>query len=314
MMAVTSSIGPGATNLLTAAALAHVNRLPVLLLPGDIFVLNQGPNGALPSYWQRPKPVITIRGIRGPAVPVQNPTAIPPPPSDRWWRPLDAARRVTHQPVLDGPPRYATFLYPPAQPDRQHWYVRRLAQFTAPGPRTDGPEAQALFVFPRVQPQNWTRELLVSRLVVTPQLLGVFSAPAVAQTYLYPPGQPLRAQWYVPRTPSEQVPAPLLIQQGATDTATVPIPTVGGSAHTYGLWRAQPIDPSLMGVVWSAAPVEVPFVLAPADACDTFTVAAEPGAFTVRAEVGALFVPADKGSFTVGAEPGSFTVPGCFTE
>ncbi|WP_395826949.1 3D-(3,5/4)-trihydroxycyclohexane-1,2-dione acylhydrolase (decyclizing) [Collimonas sp.] len=38
MMAVTSSIGPGATNLLTAAALAHVNRLPVLLLPGDIFV------------------------------------------------------------------------------------------------------------------------------------------------------------------------------------------------------------------------------------------------------------------------------------
>nr|WP_240648361.1 3D-(3,5/4)-trihydroxycyclohexane-1,2-dione acylhydrolase (decyclizing) [Pararobbsia silviterrae] len=38
MMAVTTSIGPGATNLVTAAALAHVNRLPVLLLPGDIFV------------------------------------------------------------------------------------------------------------------------------------------------------------------------------------------------------------------------------------------------------------------------------------
>lgn len=38
MMAVTSSIGPGATNLLTAAALAHVNRLPVLLLPGDVFI------------------------------------------------------------------------------------------------------------------------------------------------------------------------------------------------------------------------------------------------------------------------------------
>ena len=38
MLAVTSSIGPGATNLLTAAALAHVNRLPVLLLPGDVFV------------------------------------------------------------------------------------------------------------------------------------------------------------------------------------------------------------------------------------------------------------------------------------
>ena len=37
MMAVTSSIGPGATNMVTAAALAHVNRLPVLFLPGDVF-------------------------------------------------------------------------------------------------------------------------------------------------------------------------------------------------------------------------------------------------------------------------------------
>ncbi len=38
MMACTTSIGPGATNLLTAAATAHVNRLPVLFLPGDVFV------------------------------------------------------------------------------------------------------------------------------------------------------------------------------------------------------------------------------------------------------------------------------------
>jgi len=37
MMAVTSSIGPGATNMVTAAATAHVNRLPLLLLPGDVF-------------------------------------------------------------------------------------------------------------------------------------------------------------------------------------------------------------------------------------------------------------------------------------
>jgi 3D-(3,5/4)-trihydroxycyclohexane-1,2-dione acylhydrolase (decyclizing) len=37
IMAVTTSIGPGATNLVTAAALAHVNRLPLLLLPGDIY-------------------------------------------------------------------------------------------------------------------------------------------------------------------------------------------------------------------------------------------------------------------------------------
>jgi 3D-(3,5/4)-trihydroxycyclohexane-1,2-dione acylhydrolase (decyclizing) len=38
VMACTTSIGPGATNMVTAAALAHVNRLPVLLLPGDVFV------------------------------------------------------------------------------------------------------------------------------------------------------------------------------------------------------------------------------------------------------------------------------------
>jgi 3D-(3,5/4)-trihydroxycyclohexane-1,2-dione acylhydrolase (decyclizing) len=35
--ACTSSIGPGATNMITGAALATINRLPVLLLPGDIF-------------------------------------------------------------------------------------------------------------------------------------------------------------------------------------------------------------------------------------------------------------------------------------
>lgn len=36
-MACTTSIGPGATNMVTAAALAHANRLPVLFLPGDVF-------------------------------------------------------------------------------------------------------------------------------------------------------------------------------------------------------------------------------------------------------------------------------------
>ena len=36
-LACTTSIGPGATNMITGAAAATVNRLPVLLLPGDIF-------------------------------------------------------------------------------------------------------------------------------------------------------------------------------------------------------------------------------------------------------------------------------------
>jgi 3D-(3,5/4)-trihydroxycyclohexane-1,2-dione acylhydrolase (decyclizing) len=44
--AVTSSIGPGATNMVTAAALAHANRLPVLLIPGDVFA-NRRPDPVL---------------------------------------------------------------------------------------------------------------------------------------------------------------------------------------------------------------------------------------------------------------------------
>jgi len=36
-MACTTSIGPGALNMVTAAAVAHVDRLPLLLLPGDVF-------------------------------------------------------------------------------------------------------------------------------------------------------------------------------------------------------------------------------------------------------------------------------------
>ena len=36
-LACTTSIGPGATNMITGAAAATINRLPVLLLPGDIF-------------------------------------------------------------------------------------------------------------------------------------------------------------------------------------------------------------------------------------------------------------------------------------
>ncbi len=45
-MACTTSIGPGATNLVTAAALAHANRLPVLFLPGDVFA-NRRPDPVL---------------------------------------------------------------------------------------------------------------------------------------------------------------------------------------------------------------------------------------------------------------------------
>src|ERR687895_1788321 len=45
-LACTSSIGPGATNMITGAALATINRLPVLLLPGDVFA-SRGPDPVL---------------------------------------------------------------------------------------------------------------------------------------------------------------------------------------------------------------------------------------------------------------------------
>jgi 3D-(3,5/4)-trihydroxycyclohexane-1,2-dione acylhydrolase (decyclizing) len=45
-MMVTTSIGPGALNMVTACALAHVNRLPVLLVPGDVFA-NRAPDPVL---------------------------------------------------------------------------------------------------------------------------------------------------------------------------------------------------------------------------------------------------------------------------
>lgn len=45
-MACTSSIGPGALNMVTAAGVAHVNRIPVLFLPGEIFA-NRAPDPVL---------------------------------------------------------------------------------------------------------------------------------------------------------------------------------------------------------------------------------------------------------------------------
>jgi len=58
MLACTTSVGPGATNLVTAAAVAHVNRLPVLLLPGDVFA-NRRPEPVLQQVEDFGDPTIT---------------------------------------------------------------------------------------------------------------------------------------------------------------------------------------------------------------------------------------------------------------
>lgn len=59
MMACTSSIGPGALNMVTAAGLAHANRLPVLFLPGDTFA-SRAPDPVLQQVEHYGAPDITV--------------------------------------------------------------------------------------------------------------------------------------------------------------------------------------------------------------------------------------------------------------
>src|SRR5215510_3942584 len=59
MMACTTSIGPGATNMVTAAAVAHVNRLPVLLLPGDVLA-GRGPDPVLQQLESFGDPTLSV--------------------------------------------------------------------------------------------------------------------------------------------------------------------------------------------------------------------------------------------------------------
>ncbi len=58
IMIATSSIGPGATNMITASALAHANRLPLLILSGDVFA-NRRPDPVLQQLEHFNNPTIT---------------------------------------------------------------------------------------------------------------------------------------------------------------------------------------------------------------------------------------------------------------
>ncbi len=59
IMVATTSVGPGATNMVTAAAVAHANRLPVLLLSGDTYV-NRLPDPVLQQVEHFGNPSITV--------------------------------------------------------------------------------------------------------------------------------------------------------------------------------------------------------------------------------------------------------------
>ena len=59
VMAATSSVGPGALNMVTAAGVAHANRLPVLLLPGDTFI-GRAPDPVLQQVEHYGDPTTTV--------------------------------------------------------------------------------------------------------------------------------------------------------------------------------------------------------------------------------------------------------------
>jgi 3D-(3,5/4)-trihydroxycyclohexane-1,2-dione acylhydrolase (decyclizing) len=131
LMACTTSIGPGATNMVTAAAVAHVNRLPVLFLPGDVFAS------------RRPDPVLQqVEDFGEPGVSASDCFR----PVSRYWdrltRPeqlltsLPAALEVLTDPAACGPATLAlcqdvqaeAYDYP------ESFFRPRLRSLRRPGP------------------------------------------------------------------------------------------------------------------------------------------------------------------------------------
>lgn len=93
IMIATSSIGPGATNMVTAAGVAHANRLPVLLISGDIFA-NRRPDPVLQQVEHFHNPTISVNDAFKPVT--------------RYWD------RITHpeQIISSLPQAIATMLDP----------------------------------------------------------------------------------------------------------------------------------------------------------------------------------------------------------
>jgi 3D-(3,5/4)-trihydroxycyclohexane-1,2-dione acylhydrolase (decyclizing) len=134
MMAVTTSIGPGATNLVTAAATAHVNRLPVLFLPGDVFA-SRAPDPVLQQLEDFHDGTASVNDCFRPVSRY----------FDRIMRPeqllaaLPRAVQVLTDPALCGPVTLAM----PQDVQAMAWdwpadlFEPRLARFRAPPPAED---------------------------------------------------------------------------------------------------------------------------------------------------------------------------------
>ncbi|MPZ93443.1 MAG: 3D-(3,5/4)-trihydroxycyclohexane-1,2-dione acylhydrolase (decyclizing) [Propionibacteriales bacterium] len=130
-LAVTASIGPGATNMVTGAALATVNRLPVLLLPGDIFATRV----SAPVLQQLEDPTSYDVSVNDAFRPVSR-------FFDRVWRPeqlpaaLLGAMRVLTDPVETGAVTLA--LPQDVQAEAHDWpeelFVKRVWHVARPVP------------------------------------------------------------------------------------------------------------------------------------------------------------------------------------
>ncbi|TNE64373.1 MAG: 3D-(3,5/4)-trihydroxycyclohexane-1,2-dione acylhydrolase (decyclizing) [Alphaproteobacteria bacterium] len=136
MMACTTSVGPGATNMVTAAALAHVNRLPVLFLPGDTFAS------------RRPDPVLQqVENFGDPTV-VANDSFRPVSRYfDRISRPeqlitsLTQAMRILTDPADCGP---VTLCLPQDVQAEAYDYPASLFEERVHGVRRQGPDGDEL--------------------------------------------------------------------------------------------------------------------------------------------------------------------------
>ena len=94
LMIATSSIGPGATNMVTAAALAHANRLPVLLLSGDVFA-NRRPDPVLQQVENFGNPTLSVNDAFKPVT--------------RYWD------RITHpEQIISSLPQAVAMMLDPA--------------------------------------------------------------------------------------------------------------------------------------------------------------------------------------------------------
>ena len=129
MMAVTSSIGPGALNMVTAAAVAHVNREPVLLLPGDVFA-NRLPDPVLQQAEDFGDGTITVNDCFKPVSRYFDRIARP----EQLIPALNRAMVVLTDPADCGPVTLAlcqdtqaeAYDYPESFFDEKTWVVRRI--------------------------------------------------------------------------------------------------------------------------------------------------------------------------------------------